>query len=603
MPKVTFLLIFTLTVFSCDLVDGGRSFSEESSMPSQARVLPQSDYIFDMGDVPHIDIMISIHEWNTLLTNYDTFWKNEENVHADFVFEKNGLSRTNLNIGFRIRGNTSRRRPEGDNPENGMSHTPGILHQQGTTYYHSAHFRLDFNEYDGESHFYGYKNLILKWFKDDPNYVREIYSYDLFRRFGVWNAPRASYTRLTINFKETGEQAYYGVYEMLEAVDKSYLKAHYTNNHKGFLWKCSAGATLDLGSESQAGLEIESPTSKYTPYYDLKTRKEDFTNSAKPLLLEFMQGLNTLSDASPELEAWLDQHFEVDLFLRTMAVTIMIGSWDSYWNGGANYYLYFDEQGKASYIPYDFDNTLGTGLNAFGNPATSDISQWVNTSLPLVKKVLSVSAHYQTLMQYLQELMEPGRELFDISSSTNRISSWRSMIIPYMSGIDVAPDGQNNYNSFSDLPAQTWGDFRHFQLFSGDASGTGDSGPGANFFKSRALSASQQMGINPPDWTGPVAYEANYDEVYIRGSFGGWSDGQALSLVGHHTWQISLNGLSGTTEYKFTTHASDWGELNWGDPGHDGRADAWSSVNMSTSLEGNVVFTFRDDDLSYTTSN
>ena len=61
------------------------------------------------------------------------------------------------------------------------------------------------------------RKMYLKWHKDDRAYCRELYCYDLFRRFGVWTAAYSSYCRLWIHVEGDSKPAYYGVYEMIEA--------------------------------------------------------------------------------------------------------------------------------------------------------------------------------------------------------------------------------------------------------------------------------------------------------------------------------------------------------------------------------------------------
>ena len=65
--------------------------------------------------------------------------------------------------------------------------------------------------------------MVLKWFKDDAMYAREVYSYDLFEKFGVWTAPQSSYCKLTIKVTGDSKAAYFGVYQLQEPVDDVYL--------------------------------------------------------------------------------------------------------------------------------------------------------------------------------------------------------------------------------------------------------------------------------------------------------------------------------------------------------------------------------------------
>ncbi|MCF6147171.1 MAG: hypothetical protein E3K37_00755 [Candidatus Kuenenia sp.] len=125
---------------------------------------------------------------------YDSNPRHEEYSVADFEFEKDGEVENMEGIGFRIRGNTySRERLKGEK---------GELHDPESPDWHKSHLKIDFAEYNTEYNkdvrFHGFRGLNLKYFKDDDAYVREIYCFDLFKKFGVWTAPFSSYVRLYI---------------------------------------------------------------------------------------------------------------------------------------------------------------------------------------------------------------------------------------------------------------------------------------------------------------------------------------------------------------------------------------------------------------------
>ena len=54
---------------------------------------------------------------------------------------------------------------------------------------------------------------------------------------------------------------------------------------------------------------------------------------------------------------------DVPLLLKTYAVNVAVGMWDDYWNNSNNYYFYFNPKGQFFFIPYDYDNTLGTSMD------------------------------------------------------------------------------------------------------------------------------------------------------------------------------------------------------------------------------------------------
>ena len=128
-------------------------------------------YIYDIEAVPEISLEISKEEWNNILSYYDQNPHNEEYIVGKFSFNKTGAAESLDSIGVRLRGNTSRRRPEGFTGQPHNSTNPDWKH---------ASFTVNFKKYRKTQKFHDSEKLILKWFKDDANYVREVYSYDLF---------------------------------------------------------------------------------------------------------------------------------------------------------------------------------------------------------------------------------------------------------------------------------------------------------------------------------------------------------------------------------------------------------------------------------------
>ncbi|MBO5728463.1 MAG: hypothetical protein J6R43_01335, partial [Paludibacteraceae bacterium] len=71
------------------------------------------EYLYDMATLAHITINVTEEDWNDFLSYYDQNPHNEEYIPASFEYEKSGEKFELDSIGIRLRGNTSRRRPEG----------------------------------------------------------------------------------------------------------------------------------------------------------------------------------------------------------------------------------------------------------------------------------------------------------------------------------------------------------------------------------------------------------------------------------------------------------------------------------------------------------
>lgn len=470
MKKVSLVLLSFLWA-ACSIIENPEQPTEPNdtttiTTPTNASL----DYLFDINSLPEIEIDVTLDDWNQFLENYDQNENNGLYVPAKFIFKKDSDTFICDSVGLRLRGNTSRKRPEGNS---------GQMHTANNTDWQHCHFGIKFTEYTTGKKFCSTDRIVLKWHKDDAAYCREVYCYDLFRRFGVWSAPRASYARLSVWVEGDNKPAYYGVYVMIEGIQKSFLKnrteAGVLSDKDGNLWKAAWGADLSNSDASRMGVSDE--THDYV--YALKTNEDTGLAAAKTQLQNFINNLSPKPSGSDELKAYLEENMDVDLFLRAYAVNVIVGMWDDYWHNNNNYYFYFDSQGKFYFIPYDYDNTLGTSYEI--NSGTQDMLHWGSREGDrlLMRKVLSITEYEDTYKAYIKELAAPENDYFDAEKSIARIKQWHQMISPYISN-DTGEDMEIN-----DIPAG-WGNCSFYRLFSGN--NMGGSNGDANFFTTKIKS-------------------------------------------------------------------------------------------------------------------
>ncbi len=425
------------------------------------------DYVWDDEVIPEIHIDISRFQWNRLLTLYDMNPYTTQYVMANLTFVKEDETTVIDSVGLRLKGNTSRRRPEG---------WTGRMHERDNTDWHHAHFGLNLRKYaDDDAHeIQGVRKLHLKWFKDDPAYVREMFCYDLFRRAGVWTAARDIYCRLWVHVEGDSKEAYYGVYELMEPIDKRYLKDRKDlfGASNGYLWKCRNAAA---GLNNPNGDIWYDDDSDDRHAYTLKTQTEDFDN-AHAQLVDFMDKLCNLSDS--EFYSWIQQATDIDLLLKTYAVNVAVGMWDDYWNNANNYYIYFNGRELTGYrfylIPYDYDNTLGTTLRhgVQDDAGRHDPLHWGNDKNPLIARILKFNDFKAKYVAYLKELVTAGKGLMDRQSSQARIRSWQARIAQYVDN-DTGED-----TVIEDKPA-SWSNHGEYNLLKNNND---------NFFNAKASS-------------------------------------------------------------------------------------------------------------------
>lgn len=392
------------------------------------------DWVWDMQQLPEIHIYVTVDEWNRLLALYDSNNKTKQYIVADMDFAMNGEHFSVDEVGLRLKGNTSRRRPEG---------WQGQQHKSNNTDWHHVHFGINMHKWvdDKEHDVHGVHKLHLKWFKDDPAYVRELFCYNLFRDYGVWTASRSNYCRLWLHVSSDSKETYLGVYEMIEPVDKNYLKQRDSEDmygtHEGNLWKCKyVGGPASLTDPYSKDYAPDDNVNDDSHTYTLQTNTSRF-DAAKAQFIDFQLKLAGKSDAS--FKTWIAQVCDVDLLMRTLAVNVAVGMWDDYWNNYNNYYLYFTTEHLTDYkvymIPYDYDNTLGTSADCGvqHDSGRHDPLNWGHDSNLFISRILAIPEYKALYVKYLKELVDDASNMMHYNDASARIRAWQQRVIPYVS--------------------------------------------------------------------------------------------------------------------------------------------------------------------------
>lgn len=466
--KNLILILCCITLYSCqedDIIIPAKTLWERDSMflnlknnminPSiEGNTL---DYLFDINSLPVITLLLNKDDWNKYLTNFDSNPDTRQYVPTRFVFQKDGHVWYRDSIGIRPRGNTSRVRPEGNY---------GEPHDSINADWHHAHFNLKFPD---KNTFMGTDRMVLKCFMHDPAYCREIYCYDLMKRFGLWSAPRASYCRLYISIDGDLQPTYFGIYEMVEGVHKTFLddrkKRGYISDKNFNLWKASPWhekASFFNPNPLIMGIENDESATNHTYTYTLKTNKSKLY-SAQNELCNFIINLQTFDSGSDELHKWLENNVDIDLFLKYTAICVITGSWDDYWNRGNNFYFFFDQNHKMHIIPWDFDNTLGNISMPDFDSGTHDVLNWggFDNDQILISQILSIPQYKKLYISYIKQLINTT-SLFDPQNSQQRIHDFHSIISSHIVN-DTDEDMIIRDNSVE------WSDPDYYKLLSGDS--------------------------------------------------------------------------------------------------------------------------------------
>jgi len=147
----------------------------------------QNNTLFDDSRVSSVYIDISVDSLAVIMTDVlsDHYFK------AQFIFDDGQGNDTLQDVGFRLRGNTSR-------------------------YAQKKSFKISFNEYVSGRKYQGVKKINLNAQHNDPSMIREKLFYDLWEKAGM-KERRTNFVKLYIN------QVYYGLYTNLEEMEKEWL--------------------------------------------------------------------------------------------------------------------------------------------------------------------------------------------------------------------------------------------------------------------------------------------------------------------------------------------------------------------------------------------
>jgi len=216
-------------------------------------------------------------------------------------------------------------------------------------------FRLNFDRFEdahpeiANQRFYGFKELTFSSNFDDVTRMREALANELFRDRGV-AAPRAAFYRIVVN--TGGRDEVWGLYTLVEDPADSAMLTSQFGGAAGNLYKPD-GIGADWTTFDRAGFEKK-------------------TNKGKADFSDIQAAIDALhADLPPaEWRANLERHFDVDLFLRWLAVNQVVDNWDSYGRFAHNYYVYADpgRNGRLVWIPWDNNYSFGL-IPLAANPA------------------------------------------------------------------------------------------------------------------------------------------------------------------------------------------------------------------------------------------
>jgi len=283
---------------------------------------------------------------------------------------------------------------------------------------------------DGQE-FYNLKQVLFHNNFADPSMLREKLAYDMMRFAGLPSS-HVAYVELYIDIEEDGSPpVYWGVYSLVERLDRKYLSNNFGRESRhGNLYKADAWFEQGAADLAYYGENIEDyPKPRGEVAYGLQTNLEDPDYSDIVHLCYVIDGVEY--ESTEAFSSALEQVFNVDSYLRYLAVILINLNLDTYPYTGNNYFIYHNPTTDLfEFLPWDMNNSWGQ----FGGRAEFPLFGEVENVgpleyAPLFTKVFEVDQYRQDYVAYVDLLI---RNWFNKQNVTSLAEHWHGLIRPYL---------------------------------------------------------------------------------------------------------------------------------------------------------------------------
>ena len=387
--------LFLSSCYKETFIEAGSGLDDWSLATHSSSASPNYDIVFPQDKVNRFDITISAADWEEMQSDLDDLYgsstgsgpggggppgtfSDETPIYVPCNLEFNGLNW--YSVGIRYKGNSSL-----SAYSSGVNKLPFLLEFD--------QFEDDYPEIMGQT-FYGFPALSMSSNYNDKSFLREKVACDLFREFGV-PAPYTAFYQMYVDYGEG--PVYFGLYTAVEVAFESMLEKQF-GSETGNCYKPDG----DGAAWSENGWNLAD--------FENKTTGGTAEDDIQELYDILHSDLRTTDEAS-----WKNQMealFDVDGFLKWLAVNTTIQNWDTYGRMTHNYYLYHDPADNLiKWIPWDNNEAFEEGK--MGGALSFEFSEISDADWPLIKYILSVSdyeAQFKThILSFIDGAFEPSK--------------------------------------------------------------------------------------------------------------------------------------------------------------------------------------------------
>ena len=331
--------------------------------------------LFDGSRVHRVDIQVE--DWEAFLASAPE----EEYIPATVEIDGEAFRQ----VGLRAKGNNSLR----------------LTAEYGLSRYS---LKLEFDHYtDGSYH--GLDKLSLDASFQDNSYLKTWLAFDIMEFLGV-PTPLRSFVWVTVNGQP------WGLFLAVEEPEEAFARRNFGANH-GQLYKPDYRSL----AEENADVHLRYTTGEPEDYPGIfENAKLDPSAADRQRLVDSLKTL----DSGQRLEEAVD----VDEVLRYFVGQVFVMNWDSYLGHTGHNYLLYEEEGKLSMLPWDYNLAFGTYALGMTDPIT-DPNILLNypiltpapgeymTKRPLYHQLMQVEEYFQQYQAYfrwfLAEYVESGK--------------------------------------------------------------------------------------------------------------------------------------------------------------------------------------------------
>ncbi len=416
-----------------DSTSAAAVYNPDWTTASHGKAPPDYPTVFPQSSVPPLEIVIAPAQWASVGQN---MWKlygfdfggdrqpsvtiDEDPDYIPVLIRFRGKAWKK--VGFRLKGQAS------------------LSYSWGSGVW-KLPFKLKMSEFENVypaikgQRLFGFKELSFAPGFVDNSLIRDKVTADLFRAAGV-PAARTAFYRVSIDFG-TGLK-YCGVYTIVETIDDTMVKDQFGE---------------DSGN-------IYKPESQFrffrTNQFEKKNNKTaaDYSD-IQAVIVALNAPSRTRTPA--EWRTGLEARFDVDHFLRWLAVSNTVVNWDSYGTLAHNYYLYHPSKGGIKWIPWDHNQALIGSPGLSGQPLAGAADRAgltltmneVDKDWPLIRYLVDDSVYVARYRDHLKGFLTSG---FAPAVTTAMLETAHALIAPYV----VGPAGERpGYSQLSSPAAFT----------------------------------------------------------------------------------------------------------------------------------------------------